>query len=133
VTSGEAARPPARRETTDLANARTALAAERTLMAWIRTSLAMISFGFTIFEFLHGLQQAAAIDLRRPQGPRQIGLFLTILGTGSLVAGLAQYMRALHRLHGRAARLGVAFYVACAVVLLGLGVLIGLLSRVGPF
>jgi putative membrane protein len=117
---------------TDLAATRTILAAERTLMAWIRTALSMIGFGFTIFKFLHGLQAAGNLHLHRPEGPRIIGLFLAALGTGSLLAGIVQYVQTLASIPGARPRLGVAFYVACAVVVLGVVVLIGLVSRAGP-
>lgn len=116
-----------------LAATRTRLAAERTLMAWIRTALAMISFGFTIFKFLHGLDEAGAIRLREPQGPRHVGLFLTVLGMGSLLAGIVEYLTTVRPLPGPQKRLRAAFYVACAVVVLGILVLVGLLGRVGPF
>jgi putative membrane protein len=118
---------------TDLACTRTMLAAERTLMAWIRTALSMISFGFTIFKFLLGLNEAGSIRLLRPEAPRNIGLFLAALGTGSLLAGLLQYLQTLRHLPGSPPRLGVAFYVACAVVVLGLVVLVGMIRRAGPF
>ncbi len=117
---------------TDLAGNRTVMAADRTLMAWIRTSLSMISFGFTIYKFLHGLSESATIHLRRPNGPRDVGLFLTLLGTGSLVAGLIQYTQLLRKIHVSVLRTSVTFYVACAVVVLGLVVLIGIVSRAGP-
>jgi putative membrane protein len=118
---------------TDLAGTRTAMAADRTLMAWIRTSLSMISFGFAIYKFLHGLTEATTIRLHRPNSPRDLGLFLTILGTGSLVAGIVQYTQTLRRVGLSALRVSVTFYVACAVVVMGLTVLIGIVSRIGPF
>ena len=118
---------------TELAARRTSLAAERTLMAWIRTALSMISFGFTIFKFLGGLHEAGTIRLRRPEAPRDIGLFLAALGTGSLVAALFQHV-ALARELGRSPwQTGPAPYVSLAVVLLGLLVLFGLIARTGPF
>jgi putative membrane protein len=120
-------------ERTDLAGDRTLMAADRTLMAWIRTALAMISFGFTIYKFLHTFAESGAIHLRRPNAPRDLGLFLTTLGTGSLVAGLLQYVQALRQIHISAWRTSVSFYVAWAVVVLGLTVLIGIVARVGPF
>src|SRR5580704_6522515 len=83
---------------TDLAGNRTVMAADRTLMAWIRTAMAMISFGFTIFKFLHGLSESATIHLRRPNGPRDLGLFLTVLGTGSLLAGIIQHVLLLRKI-----------------------------------
>ena len=116
----------------ELAVIRTALAAERTLMAWVRTALAMLSFGFTIYKFLNGLHEAGTIKLKHPQGPREIGLVLTVLGTGSLIAGVVQYWTAVRRL-GSSSRLGVAFYVAWAVVVLGILIVIGIAQRLGPF
>ena len=124
---------PSNLNSTDLAATRTSLAAERTLMAWIRTALSMVSFGFTIFKFLDGLHQAGTIRLRRPEAPRDIGLFLTALGTGSLIAALVQHA-ALARQLGRSPwQTGPALYVAFAVVSLGLLVLFGLIARTGPF
>jgi putative membrane protein len=101
-------------------------------MAWVRTALSMIGFGFTIFKFLHGLQEAGNLHLRRPEEPRVIGLFLVALGTCSLLAGIVQYIQTLAHIAGSRPRLGVAFYVACAVVALGAVVLVGLVSRTGP-
>jgi putative membrane protein len=123
-------------DATELAKTRTMMAAERTLMAWVRTALSMISFGFGIYKFLHGLQEATTIHLRHPEGPRDIGLFLTALGTASLIAGTVQYaqqVKAVRLIGGARPRLGVAFYVAGAVMLLGLVVFIGLVTRMGPF
>jgi putative membrane protein len=118
---------------TDLAVTRTVLAAERTLMAWVRTALSMISFGFTIYKFLKGLNDAGAIQLRRPEEPRRIGLFLVALGTGSLLAGIVQHIQTLRRVPGPHPRLGPSFYVACVVLALGLFVLFGLIFHQGPF
>jgi putative membrane protein len=120
-------------ERTDLAGNRTVMAADRTLMAWIRTALSMISFGFTIFKFLHAFAESGAIHLNRPNSPRNLGLFLTALGTGSLVAGLIQYVQMLRQIHISALRTSVSFYVACAVIILGLTVLIGIVVKAGPF
>jgi putative membrane protein len=117
---------------TDLAGTRTVLAAERTLMAWIRTALSMIGFGFTIFKFLHGMQEAGSLHLHRPEGPRIIGLFLAALGTSSLLAGILEYVLTLRRMPEPRPSLGVAFYVACAMVALGAAVLVGLVSHIGP-
>jgi putative membrane protein len=102
-------------------------------MAWIRTALSMIAFGFTIFKFLHGLQEAGNLHLHRPEGPRIIGLFLAALGTGSLLAGTLEHVQTLAHIPGPRPRLTVAFYVACAVIALGGIVFVGLVSRAGPF
>lgn len=82
---------------TDLATGRTLMAADRSLMAWIRTALSMISFGFTIYKILEGFQQSG-VDLLKQQSPRTIGLFLTGLGTVSMVAGTIEYWQRLKML-----------------------------------
>jgi putative membrane protein len=117
---------------TDLSATRTALAAERTLMAWVRTSLSMISFGFTIYKFFKGMHQAGALTLRRPEEPRNLGLFLVALGTASLCAGLVEHVRTLRQIPGPRRRLSGAFYMSCAVLILGFVVLVGLIQPEGP-
>ena len=120
-------------DATELARIRTALAADRTLMAWIRTSLSMLSFGFAIYNFLHGLRKAGAIHLARPDGPREIGLFLTGLGTVSLVIGLIEYMGARRRMGPPYTRPGLTAYVAGAVLVFGVLVSIAILTRLELF
>jgi putative membrane protein len=79
---------------TDLAIRRTIMAADRSLMAWIRTGLSLISFGFTIYKLLqeaHKLVQENGEALRRDHSPRNVGLFLTSLGTVAIVIGTIEY------------------------------------------
>ena len=117
---------------TDLAADRTLMAADRTLMAWIRTALSMISFGFTIYKFLSYVKESSAIHAHRPEGPRYLGILLTGLGTVSLAAGILQYMQMMRQV-GAVLRYRVAFYVAWVVVALGLAILLGMATRLGPF
>ncbi|MBP6595919.1 MAG: DUF202 domain-containing protein [Arenimonas sp.] len=77
-------------ERTDLATARTLMAADRSLMAWIRTGLSMISFGFTIYKLLAGFQ-SDGLEVAQAHSPRAVGLFLTGLGTVSIVMGTVEY------------------------------------------
>jgi putative membrane protein len=79
---------------TDLATGRTLMAMDRSLMAWIRTSLSMISFGFTIYKVLQGLQESGEV-LAHGYSPRTVGLFLTGLGTVAMVAGTVEYFERL--------------------------------------
>jgi putative membrane protein len=109
---------------TELGVTRTALSAERTLMSWVRTALAMISFGFTIYKFMHAL---AAQEAR---SPRHFGIFLAALGTVSLAAGTFQYRGIIRSLGGP--RPGFTIYVALAVIAVGLLVLFALVLRLGP-
>lgn len=115
----------------ELASTRTVLAAERTLMAWVRTALSMISFGFTIYKFLHGMEAAGGIRLRRPEEPRNIGIFLAALGSASLLAGLVEHLQTLRHVEGRP-KPGATFYMACVVLVLGLVVFVGLVTQRGP-
>jgi putative membrane protein len=80
-------------ERTDLAIRRTVMAADRSLMAWIRTGLSLESFGFTIYKIL---QEAAKFmqergEALRDHSPRNVGLFLTGLGTVAIVIGTMEY------------------------------------------
>jgi putative membrane protein len=82
---------------TDLAVSRNLMAADRTLMAWIRTALAMNSFGFTIYKLLQAYQASGA-DLPQAHTPRNIGLFLTGMGTFAMVMGVIEYWHTLREL-----------------------------------
>ena len=82
---------------TDMAVARTLMAADRTLMAWIRTALSMLSFGFTIYKVLESFQQAGR-SLPQAQTPRNVGLFLTALGTLAMVMGTIEYWQSIKAL-----------------------------------
>src|SRR5262245_53632725 len=86
-------------ETTRTAHAasRTVMAADRTLMAWIRTALSMISFGFTIYKVLQGFQEGGKL-LPHSDTPRRLGLFLTGLGTLSILLGTLEYRQTMARI-----------------------------------
>jgi putative membrane protein len=84
-------------ERTSLAAKRTMMAADRSLMAWIRTGLSMISFGFTIYKLLEGFQESGA-TFTHASSPRNMGLFLTGLGTISLLMGTIEYWQRLKEL-----------------------------------
>jgi putative membrane protein len=83
---------------TDLAISRNLMAADRTLMAWVRTALSLDSFGFTIYKVLVTFQEGGG---QLPQGhtPRNIGLFLTGLGTIAMLMGTVEYWQMLKGLH----------------------------------
>lgn len=70
---------------------RTRMAADRTLMAVIRTSLALISFGFTIAEAFHKLQQANI--LTRSESAMNFGMALVALGIAVLAIGIVYHIR----------------------------------------
>ena len=76
----------------------TLLAADRTLMAWTRTSLSLLSFGFTIYKILEGFQDAGGKFVVRSETPRNVGIFLTAMGTLAMVMGTIEYWQLLKQL-----------------------------------
>ncbi len=76
---------------TKMAARRTMMEADRTLMAWVRIGLSMISFGFTIFKILEGLQ-TSGVPAAAGFTPRTIGLYLTGIGTASIIMGTAEFV-----------------------------------------
>ncbi|MET0165629.1 MAG: DUF202 domain-containing protein [Vicinamibacterales bacterium] len=76
----------------------TLLAADRTLMAWTRTSLSLLSFGFTIYKILEGFQDAGGKFVVRSETPRNVGIFLTGMGTLAMVMGTLEYWQLLKQL-----------------------------------
>ena len=87
----QSATPRPAKSTTDLAQLRTVMASDRTLMAWTRTALAQLSFSFTIYKVLEGLQEKAGRIVEHPHAPQTAGLFLAGMGILSLVLGGIQY------------------------------------------
>lgn len=123
-------------ERTDVAMERTRMAAERTLMAWVRTTLSMISFGFTIFKFFQYLQQTGMAPKWRPEMPKNLGLFLVILGTGMLVLAIVQHWVFLKRLEGRSGKkmpVSLTIIAAFFITLMGFFALANLIFRIGGF
>ena len=108
-----------------LAVERTVMAADRTLLAWVRTALSFISFGFTIFKVLEHVQQTGAAKLVREQTPRNIGIFMILIGIVPLALALIQYTRSLKRLGGRnVGHLNPNVIAAGAILLLGFALLL---------
>lgn len=118
-------------ERTDMATTRTVMAADRTLMAWVRTGLSMISFGFTIYKVLQAFQATGSI-LPHEHTPRRIGLFLTGLGTISLVMGTIEYWQTLRDLKDdfQVSIWRPAFIMALLMSLLGLFLFVSIFSKV---
>ena len=123
-------------ERTDVALDRTRMAAERTLMAWVRTTLSMISFGFTIFKFFQFLQQEGGAAHWRPEMPKNLGLFLVILGTGMLCLAIVQHRVFLKRLEERSGKkmpVSLAMIAALFITLMGFFALANLVFKIGGF
>ena len=104
-----------------LAVERTVMGADRTLLAWVRTSISVISFGFTVFKVLEVLQKTELGRVFRAHTPRNIGIFMILLGTLPLLLAMYQYQQTLRRLGGRGSfYLNPGMIAASALLLLGL-------------
>ena len=122
-------------ERTDWALKRTVMALERSLMAWLRTAISLISFGFTIFKFLDALQKGGTVQLQE-HAPRNMGLFLIVLGMGFLILGIVEYNIAKNLLIGETQRVfpvSITFLAAVGVLLVGLFMLMNMLLGIGGF
>jgi putative membrane protein len=117
-----------------LAVARTVLAADRTLLAWVRTSVSLITFGFTIYKVLDALQKAGVVKLFRAQTPRNIGIFLILVGTVSLGLSMFQYKQGVKRMGGKKnVYVNPSMVAAGAILLLGLMLLVMVVTNIDLF
>lgn len=116
---------------TDLAVDRTLMAADRSLMAWVRTGLSMISFGFTIYKIIEAFQQQGG-HVHSANMARNVGLFLTGLGTVSIVMGTLEYWHRLKALRrDREFRImQPSFVIALIMSAAGLFMFLGIVARV---
>jgi len=104
----------------ELSLERTLMSSERTLLSWVRTAMAYVSFGFTIYKILGSISEKLAM---RPEvlQPRQLGLFLIIVGTIPLAVAMLQYYKMVIKL-GKARKetiLSPSFFLASIILLVG--------------
>jgi len=119
---------------TEMGFGRTIMALERTLMAWIRTSLSLISFGFTIFKFLQAMQDKSSGI--RENAPRNLGLFMILLGMGVLVLAIFQFKRALGQIEvfsEKKPQFSISLIGAIGVLLVGLFTILNIFFGLGGF
>jgi inner membrane protein YidH len=117
-----------------MARMRTILAADRTLMAWIRTTLSMISFGFTIYKFLQYLYESNKVTGGlSPQGPRNLGLTLIVLGVTALLIACVQYWSEVKRLDSSRSPFSLSLVVAGFVGVIGTMAVMNIVFSIGPF
>lgn len=116
--------------TTQLAIQRTVMAADRTLMAWIRTALSMISFGFTIYKIIQGLQGSGESVVYELDG-RRAGLILCGLGVICIIVGMIEYFMTIRdvRTHYRILHWRYALVIACMMLLLGVMIFLSIWTR----
>lgn len=123
------------KERTDWAQGRTIMALERTLMAWLRTGLSLISFGFTVYKILEALQSKGGIIMRENQ-PRNLSLFLILLGMAMLVVGLIEYRSARTNILGDSHKklpVSMTFIASIGVLLVGVFTVLNIIFGVGGF
>ncbi len=111
---------------TKLAIQRTVMAADRTLMAWIRTALSMISFGFTIYKVIDGLQQRTAPIVGELDG-RRAGLVLCALAILSITIGIAEYFMTVRDIREHDPSLRSRYTLVIAGVMLVIGIMMFIL------
>jgi putative membrane protein len=117
---------------------RTRLSADRTLMAMIRTSLALISFGFTIHQFLQRTP-IASVRARGMDAARNFGLALVLIGLGLLGAGSVYHVWFMSELRRERERMeeerlihgDSSFPMSPTLVVSGLLFVVGLLVTMG--
>lgn len=120
---------------TEMGFGRTVMALERTLMAWIRTSLSLISFGFTIFKFLDAVQEKGGGNMRE-HAPRNLGLFMILLGMGLLLLAIFQYVAAMKTIRAfseRKTQISLSLIGAVGVLLVGIFALLNMFFGFGGF
>jgi uncharacterized membrane protein YidH (DUF202 family) len=118
------------------------MSADRTLMSVIRTSLALISFGFTIYQFFRQI----APDSDRAAGAGRFGMLLVLLGVLMLVLGITYHlqfmvglrterheMTAAGLIHGtRRFPASMTLITALTLLLLGVAAVLNMLFQIGP-
>lgn len=122
------------RERTEMGFERTVMALERTLMAWMRTSLSLISFGFTIFKFLQAMQDKSAAI--RENAPRNLGLFMILLGMGVLMLAIVQFTSARKEVRAfseRKLQFSISLIGAVGILIVGLFTLLNMFFGLGGF
>ena len=111
----------------------TLLMLEKSLMVWLRLGIGLIVFGFTVFKLLQGLVERGTV-LMRPESPRDVGVFLILLGLFLLGVGIKDYKNSEKMLLGGLKKLypaPSALASAYVFFLTGLFLLLNILFGIG--
>ncbi|MBI5638297.1 MAG: DUF202 domain-containing protein [Nitrospinae bacterium] len=87
-----------KKETTD---PRIYMAAERTFLAWVRTSISLIIFGFVVENFemlLKQIGQASRMEVFHSTSLVEVGLFIILMGVGTVLIGIMNFRSALRQI-----------------------------------
>ena len=122
------------KQRTNLSVERTMMAADRTLMAWTRTALSMISFGFTVYKAMQYLQEEGKAIIKNPEGPRNFGMSLIVLGIISLLIACIQHWYFQKRVDPAGkSHFSLTFIVAGFIASVGFLALANGIFKIGPF
>jgi len=116
-------------------------------MAVIRTSFALISFGFTIYQFFRSLQNSGNAPAIPGAAAGNFGIALVALGVFMLVLGIVYHIRFMselrrerremigeHLLKGEMSYpVSLTMIVAALLLLIGMIAIVGMLIKIGPF
>lgn len=125
---------------------RTRMSADRTLMSVIRTALSLIVFGFTIHQVFTKLTQSGTL-LGGQHAAQTFGTMLVLVGSVMLALGTFSHVRFLLNLratrsemtadgliHGQSGLPPPLVLISAVLLfLIGLGALVSMLFRIGPF
>lgn len=105
---------------------RTAFSSEQSLMSWTRTSVSLFTFGFSIAQFFHYLQEQQG-GTQLSSGPRRLGLALICLGILALVLAMIEHVHRLWKMQEqelpRISQYLLPFGTALALLAIGIAAL----------
>ena len=103
---------------------RTALSSEQNLMSWVRTALAMVTFGFSIAQFFHFLEERQD-DVDFSVGPSRLGIALISVGILVLVFAVVEHLLRIRALksQGLPSDAGSFLPIGSAVALLAIAII----------
>jgi putative membrane protein len=103
---------------------RTAFSSEQTLMSWTRTSVSLFTFGFSIAQFFHYLEEQQG-GAQLSAGPRRLGLALISLGILALVLAMVEHVHRLRTMQEQGLHRATQYLLpfVSSAVLLAIGIL----------
>ena len=97
--------------------------------------MAFLTFGFTAGTILRSLIDKGIVVGMRPHSPRNFGLTLILLGLFGLLGGIFEYRSAVKTLRatGFLPRRSTTMTIAILLVIMGVLLAVGVLTKLGPY